>query len=55
MVGVAGCVTTGGTRYIDTSCAAFAALTYSSTHDSAETIAEIKANNRVYEKLCPSP
>ncbi len=53
---MAACATLGrGTEvhYIDTSCQAFTALTYSS-RDTPETVAEIKAHNRVFDKLCPS-
>lgn len=53
---MAACVTLGSglTRYVDTACTAFQPITYSS-HDTAETITEIRAHNRVYDKLCPAP
>ena len=51
----AACATLGsGTEvhWLDTSCQAFKALTYSK-HDTPETIAEVRAHNRVYDRLCP--
>lgn len=51
---MAGCATLGReteTHWLDTSCQAFRPITYSS-HDTAETVAEIRAHNRVYDRLC---
>lgn len=51
---MAGCATLGAgnsTRYLDTSCEAFRPITYSS-RDTAETVAEIRAHNRVLDVLC---
>lgn len=44
----------GTTQYLDTSCQAFAPLTYSSSKDSPETVAEIRTHNRVFDALCPA-
>lgn len=52
---LAGCVTLGSgtsTRYLDTSCEAFKAITYSS-RDTPETVSEVRAHNRAYDALCP--
>ena len=53
---MASCATLGTvtTRYLDTSCAAFSPLTYSSTKDSAATVTEIRSFNRAYDALCPA-
>lgn len=54
---MAGCVTLGsGTKPlpVDTSCAAFRPITYSK-NDTLPTVAEIRAHNRVFDKLCPNP
>jgi hypothetical protein len=40
-------------RFVDTSCTAFRPITYSS-HDTPETVTEIRAHNRVYDRLCPA-
>lgn len=51
---LAACVTLGsGTErhWLDTSCQAFAPITYSRL-DTPETIAEVRAHNRVYDRLC---
>ena len=49
-----GCTTLGnGTSWLDTSCAAFRPITYSS-RDTPETVAEVRAHNRVYDRLCPA-
>jgi hypothetical protein len=50
----ASCATPGNapTRFVDTSCQAFAPITFSA-HDTAATIAGIRAHNRVYDALCP--
>jgi hypothetical protein len=53
---LASCAIHGGatsTRYIDTSCQAYRPITYSS-RDTPETVAEIRAHNRVYDRLCPA-
>jgi hypothetical protein len=53
----ASCVTLGsGTDHIavDTSCQAFRPITYSKD-DTLPTVAEIRAHNRVYDRLCPAP
>lgn len=53
---MAACATLGrGTEvhYVDTSCQAFTALTYSS-HDTPDTVTEIRTHNRVYDRLCPA-
>ncbi len=52
LMGLAGCATPGsGTRYLDTSCEAFKAITYSS-RDTPETVSEVRAHNRAYDALC---
>lgn len=49
---MAGCATLGSaTRYLDTSCEAFRPITYSS-QDTSETVSEVRAHNRVYDRLC---
>lgn len=42
----------GTPRYIDTSCEVFSTITYSSKHDTPETIAQVKKHNRKYQSLC---
>lgn len=50
---MSGCVTLGNaTSWLDTSCSAFRPITYSS-HDTPETVKEVRAHNRVYDALCP--
>lgn len=52
---LASCTTLAGATkplVVDTSCAAFRPITYSS-RDTTETIQEIRAHNRVYDALCP--
>lgn len=50
---LASCTTLGSaTSWLDTSCKAFRPITYSS-HDTAETVTEVRAHNRVYDRLCP--
>lgn len=53
---LAGCQSmtlTPATRYVDTSCAAFKAISYSRQHDTPETIAEIRGHNAAYDAICP--
>lgn len=53
---LAGCAILGrGTEvhWLDTSCSAFRPITYSG-RDTAETVAEVRAHNRVYDRLCPA-
>jgi hypothetical protein len=53
---LANCSTLGAgtsTRYLDTSCEAFRPITYSS-RDTPETVAEVRAHNRVFDRLCPA-
>lgn len=51
---LASCVTLGrGISVVDTSCKAFVPITYSSK-DTPETVKEVRAHNRVYDRLCPS-
>lgn len=54
---LAGCLTLGTgtmTRYVDTSCAVFEPLTYSTREDSAPTVDGIKKHNRKFGALCPA-
>lgn len=37
---------------VDTSCAAFAPITFSARGDTPETIAQIRAHNAAWERLC---
>jgi hypothetical protein len=48
------CTTLGnGTEhFVDTSCQAFRPITYSS-RDTEQTKTEVRARNRVYDRLCP--
>lgn len=51
-----GCAILGkgtSTRFVDTSCSAFKAITYSS-RDTPETIKEVREHNRVVDRLCPA-
>ena len=51
----AACATLGsGTEvhFVDTSCAAFRPIGYSS-RDTPETVAEVRTHNRVFDRLCP--
>lgn len=50
-----GCATIPGsaTRYIDSSCSAFKALTYSS-RDTPETVKIVREHNRAYDAICPA-
>lgn len=41
-------------HFLDTSCQAFRPITYSS-RDTSETITEVRAHNRVFDRLCPAP
>lgn len=53
---LAGCQTLTpaiSTRYIDTSCEAFKAISYSRLHDTPATIAEIRGHNAAYDVICP--
>jgi hypothetical protein len=50
---LASCTTLGrGISVVDTSCKAFRPITYSKT-DTPETVTEVRAHNRVYDRLCP--
>ena len=52
----AACTTLGsGTEvhFVDTSCTAFRPITYSS-RDTPVTIDEVRAHNRVFDRLCPA-
>lgn len=48
-------LSTGTVRYLDTSCAAFKIITYSSKHDTPETIDQIRGHNAAYVSLCSKP
>ena len=53
---MAGCATLGSATRplaVDTSCTAFRPITYS-RRDTPETVAEVRAHNRVFDRLCPA-
>lgn len=51
---LASCATLGNaTSWLDTSCEAFEAISYSS-RDTPETVDQVRAHNRVYDRLCPA-
>lgn len=55
---LAGCQTLTpaiSTRYVDTSCEAFKAISYSRLHDTPETIAEIRGHNAAFDAICSKP
>jgi hypothetical protein len=53
LVGCTTLTTGASTRYVDTSCEAFRQITYSSSSDTPETVAEIRAHNRALKAICP--
>lgn len=45
---LAGCVTTA----VDTSCTAFAPITYSAANDTESTVTQVRQHNAAWVKLC---
>ena len=53
ITGITACSTTKPV-VVDTSCRAFKVITYSASHDSAETVVQVREHNAAWRALCQS-